>query len=92
MEYNITFSEPDTDNVIHSTTVSTCGEDTCETDITLPSSTLVCPPSTFTVDVSADHGYGQTLLSDPINTGIYVLTILTLYIFTACMHARDIYH
>ena len=55
-------------SVFHLTTVYTCGEDSCETDVILPSKSLVCPFST--VIVTADNGFGQRLLSDPITIGM----------------------
>ena len=58
--YNVTFSDPDTGSVIYLAPFSTCGEDTCETDITPPTGSLaqVCPSSTITV--TTDNGLGES--------------------------------
>ena len=70
MEYNVTFSDPDTNTVTYSAPYSTCHKDTCnETDITPSSLSRICPSSTITV--SADYGLGQRLLFDPITIGMF---------------------
>ena len=65
--YNVTFSDPNTGNVIYSAPFSTCGEDTCETDITPPSLSQVCPSST--IAITAEYRLGQMMLSDPTTIG-----------------------
>ena len=57
-------------SVYDSTTVSTCGRDTCETYIT----PVMCPSATIAVTVHADNGFGQRLLSDPITIGMLYIT------------------
>ena len=70
-EYNVSLSDPITGSVHNSTTVSTCGGDTCDAYITPTSnSSVLCPSATITV--TADNGYGQRLLSDPIAIGMLV--------------------
>lgn len=76
--YDVTFSDPDTGNVIYSAPFSTCGKDTCETDITPPSLMGVCPSSV--VRVSADYGLGLRLLSGPITIGMCHLLMLHTHI------------
>ena len=69
-EFNVTFSDPDTENIIYSLPTSTCGGDECDIEITpAPPSSLsqVCP---LIGTVAADYGLGQRLLSDPITIGM----------------------
>ena len=68
MKYSLSYSDPTTGSVVYSTNVSTCGEDVCVNDVSLPSPSLVCPSSIITV--TADNGFRQRLLSDPIIIGI----------------------
>ena len=77
-EYNISYSDPTTGNKISSTIiVYTCGEDTCETNIALPSSlSLLCdnPKALITITIiAADSRLGCRPLSDPIVIGISVV-------------------
>ena len=72
-EYNVSYSDPTTGTIVDSTTVSTCGEDICETDIIPPSSIQVLSSSTITV--TADDGFGQRLISDPITIGIILVLV-----------------
>ena len=65
--YNVTFSDPNTGNVTYSALFSTCGEDTCETDVILPLLSQVCPSSAITI--TAEYRLGQMMLSGPITIG-----------------------
>ena len=81
MKYSLSYSDPTTGSVVYSTNVSTCGEDVCVNDVSFPSSSLVCPSSIITV--TADNGFRQRLLSDPITIGIILCMfniIILLYI------------
>lgn len=86
--YNVTFSNPDTGRVIYSSLSSTCREDTCETDITPPSLSRICPSSTITV--TANYELGQRLLSNPITIGMQIL-LCVLYLGEGGRIGQDVH-
>ena len=79
-EYNVSYTDPTTGSDLYSTPVSSCGADTCNTDVSLPPPSLarVCPSSVTTVNitVTADTGFGHRPLSGPIATGMLLTIIL----------------